>query len=114
MPPELFWDGDPQYFYAYLRAYRLNQTRTEESNAFNVDYQAWLTGMYVHRALAVVIGGAFSKRGSVKQQYPKEPISFSRRKAEDRKKGEEAEEALLVQQYSGFRRFVDAMNKNLR
>ena len=114
MPSDEFWRGNPQYFNSYVEAYRLKKSREDEAEAFNTDYQAWLVGLYVQQALSIVLSGAFGKRGGKRAQYPKEPLSFSKRKSEDREKKQEQENALLQKQYSDFRRFVDAMNQTLR
>lgn len=114
MPSDEFWKGEPHFFYSYIEAYRQNKSRTDEAEAFNTDYQAWLIGLYVQQAVGTLLNSAFGKRGTKKSEYPSEPVSFTRRKKEDIKKKEEMELAQLQREFAGFRRFVDAMNTNLR
>lgn len=47
----------------------------EEERAYRKDHDAWLQGLYFRMALGNVLGNMFSKGGSEKSPYPKEPIS---------------------------------------
>lgn len=111
MPPEDFWDGEPWLFYSYMEAYKKRLEREEDMKSKMVDYQSWLTGLYVNQAVGVVIQNAFSK--GKKSKYIKEPISFThtREKVEQKKKDEEAE---VRRQFEAFRRLTDTMNGGLK
>ena len=107
MPSDEFWNGKPSRFLSYVEAYKLRLGRDEERLAGLIDYQSWLTGLYVHNAVGVVLGNAFSK--GKKAKYVAEPISFTQRKKETRGAKEE-EEKLLKNQYLAFKGLTDAMN----
>lgn len=111
MPSDEFWFGKPSRFQSYIAAYKLRLEREEEIKASLIDYQAWLTGLYVHNAVGVVLGNAFSK--GRKAKYVEEPISFKQR----RQKSIEAEEERvkeLEKQFLAFKRLTDTMNNGLR
>jgi len=78
-----------------------------------IDYQAWLTGLYVNQAVGVVIQNAFGGKGKQKAKYMQEPISFVARKKQKKEKMEEDEEG-LNKLYIGFRQLTDAMNGGLK
>ena len=111
MPPEDFWEGVPSTFFSYLEAYKLRLKREEEINSQLIDYQAWLTGLYVHQAVGVVMQNAFSK--GTKSKYLKEPISFTHTK-EQKQKETKVNEDRLWAQFEGFRRLTDTMNGGLK
>ena len=56
MPSEEFWDGKPSRFWSYVEAYKLRMERTEKMQSSLIDYQSWLTGLYVHNAPASCFG----------------------------------------------------------
>lgn len=68
MTEEQYWDRSPQLAVAYRDAYRLQRKLQNE--------QAWLQGLYVFDAFAVVLANAFSKRGARKQNYLDKPIDI--------------------------------------
>lgn len=111
MPPDLFWDGKPSWFFSYSDAYRLRQEREEEEKSSLLDYQSWLTGLYVHQGVQVALANAFSKKSHAK--YVKEPISFTERKKKDPVTKEQKQKQ-LENQYLQFKMLTDAMNKNKR
>ena len=63
MSPEEYWKGDVWLVKDYREAYRI---RNDENNAL-----AWLNGLYVYEAFAVVMQNAFGK-GKM-ETYPNEP-----------------------------------------
>lgn len=68
MSYEQYWEQSPYLAVAYRRAYRLRREMDNE--------QAWLEGLYVFDAFAVVLSNAFSKRGSRTQNYMEKPIDI--------------------------------------
>lgn len=104
-----FWEDDPILYAVYVEAYLMKLKREEEMRSHMIDYEAWLTGSYVYRAVGVVLGNAFSK--GAKGQYPSEPISITHEKRKKRK--EESENALLAQ-FAGFQQLVNNVNKGKR
>lgn len=111
MPPDEFWYGDPTTFLSYVEAYKIRLQREEEIQSNLIDYQSWLTGLYVQQAVGVVMQNAFSK--GKKSKYLSEPISFThkREKEEQRKQDQESR---LMAQFAGFKRLADAMNGGLK
>lgn len=63
---EDFWHGDYTCLKYYVETYDLNRQRKSE--------EMWLQGLYNYRALSVVIGNVFKKKGSQSEQYPDNPI----------------------------------------
>lgn len=112
MPSDEFWYGPPRRFLSYAEAYRLRLEREEEMQSSIIDYQAWLTGLYVNQAVGVVIQNAFGGKGKQKAKYMQEPISFVARKK--RKKQKQENEDDLNKLYIGFRQLTDAMNGGLK
>ena len=39
------------------------------------DFEAWLTGRYVHEALSAVLSAALSRKGHTPYKYPSQPYS---------------------------------------
>ena len=73
---------------AYRKAYRIKRETENE--------QAWLQGLYVFDAFAVVLANVFSKRGTKKQKYIERPIDIFPL-TEREKKRREAEENAKMQ-----------------
>ncbi len=111
MPTEEFWDGKPSRLLSYIEAYRLKTKRDEEANATNVDYQSWLTGLYVHQGVQVALANSFSKRSKAK--YVKEPISFTQHQ-NNTADSKEKQDTRVNNKYLEFKLLADAMNKNLK
>lgn len=98
MTPVEFWEESPYLAVAYRKAYRLKRKVENE--------QAWLNGLYVYDAFAVVLSTAFSKRNAKKPSYLEKPIDIfpltkEEKKAaelEEQKKMEEAMKAMIREQ----------------
>lgn len=88
MSYEQYWEQSPYLTVAYRKAYRI-QRETENE-------QAWLQGLYVFDAFAVVLANVFSKRGAKKQKYIERPIDIFPL-TEREKKRREAEENAKMQ-----------------
>ena len=61
-----FWYGEPRVFSSYIRKHELE---LDEMN-----YNSWLIGLYVHKAIGVVLGNAFSNKSSIKDTYFEKPL----------------------------------------
>ena len=109
MPSDEFWNGKPSWFLSYIEAYKLRQERKEETDSILIDYQSWLTGLYVHQGVQVALANSFSKKSHAK--YVKEPISFKKRK-ENTSLTEEQQKQKIENEYIQFKMLTDAMNKN--
>lgn len=98
MTPTQYWEESPYLAVAYRKAYRLKRETDNE--------QAWLQGLYVFDAFAVVLSNAFAKSGSRKQKYIERPIDIfplterekKRRENEENAKMQEAMEAMVREQ----------------
>ena len=98
MSYEQYWEQSPYLVVAYRKAYRLRRETENE--------QAWLQGLYVFDAFAVVMANVFDKRGSKRQEYLERPIDIyplterekKRRQAEENAKMQKAMEAMARKQ----------------
>ena len=98
MSYEQYWEQSPYLTVAYRKAYRIKRETENE--------QAWLQGLYVFDAFAVVLANVFSKRGAKKQKYIERPIDIfpltererKRREAEENAKMQAAMEAMAAKQ----------------
>jgi hypothetical protein len=88
MSYEQYWEQSPYLTVAYRKAYRIKRETENE--------QAWLQGLYVFDAFAVVLANVFSKRGTKKQKYIERPIDIFPL-TEREKKRREAEENAKMQ-----------------
>lgn len=88
MSYEQYWEQSPYLTVAYRKAYRIKRETENE--------QAWLQGLYVFDAFAVVLANVFSKRGAKKQKYIERPIDIFPL-TEREKKRREAEENAKMQ-----------------
>ncbi len=98
MSYEQYWEQSPYLVVAYRKAYRLRRETENE--------QAWLQGLYVFDAFAVVMANVFAKCGSKRQEYLERPIDIyplterekKRRQAEENAKMQSAMEAMARKQ----------------
>ena len=96
MTYEQYWEQSPSLAIAYRKAYKLKRELDNE--------QAWLQGMYVLDAFAVVLANAFAKRGSKQQTYLPKPIDIFPL-TEKQKKQREQEE------YEKMQKAMEAMQR---
>lgn len=100
MTYEQFWEQSPYLVIAYRKAYKLKREIANE--------QAWLQGIYIYDAFAVVMKNAFSKSGARKETYFEKPLDImplsedekKRRGQEERAKMQKAMEAIASKQRS--------------
>lgn len=98
MSYEQYWEQSPYLTVAYRKAYRIKRETENE--------QAWLQGLYVFDAFAVVLANVFSKRGTKKQKYIERPIDIfplterekKRREAEENAKMQAVMESMIRKQ----------------
>lgn len=87
MSYEQYWDEPPILAVAYREAFRLKRELDNE--------MAWLQGLYIYDAFAVVLANVFAKRGSRKQNYVEKPIDiFPLTKAEKKRREQEEYEKM--------------------
>ena len=100
MTYDQYWYGDPLMVRAFYKADKLRQERMDE--------EAWLHGVYMVNALNATVGNAFRKQGQSPIEYPKEPISLTRRKEEEKARTEKAKEQEAVWALAWMTSFVRA------
>ena len=66
MTYEQYWFGDPLMATFFYKADRLRRERVNE--------EAWITGIYMMKAIAGTIGNVFLGKGEDPITYPEEPI----------------------------------------
>lgn len=66
MTTEEFWYGEPRVLCSYIKKHELE---LDEMN-----YNAWLIGLYTHKAFGTVLSNAFSKEGSIVNTYFEKPL----------------------------------------
>lgn len=101
MTYEQYWDGDCTLVKYYRRAEELKQRQ--------MNYQAWLNGLYVYKAIGALtpIMHAFAKQGTKAEPYESQPIALTAAELKERRE-EEARRAAMK-----FAAFVEAKNKQL-
>jgi hypothetical protein len=68
MTYDQYWYGDPLMVRAFYAAHQLQEKQR--------NYDAWLHGAYVCRALEATVGNMFRKKGTQAIQYPKQPVGM--------------------------------------
>ena len=66
MTADEFWNSEPRLFSSYIKK---NQLQLDEIN-----YQAWLFGLYEYKAICTALGNAFSDKGSTENTYFEKPL----------------------------------------
>lgn len=89
MTYEQFWDASPYLAIAYREAYKIRR------NAEN--YNAWIAGLYVYDAFAVVLANAFGKRGEKKAEYIERPLDIFPISEREKRVREQAEREKVMQ-----------------
>ncbi len=72
-----FWEGDVCLPRIYMQAYEIQQKRRLQE----MNYSAWLSGVYIMRAYEVVMHNAFAEQGTEPVQYYSKPIELTREQA---------------------------------
>lgn len=103
MTYDQYWHGDPWSLKAYRDAHILTRKRKNED--------MYLNGIYTLKALSVVIGNAFSKRGTPPQKYLDKPLDvFPKTEAEEQAEMEQKQRELIAQ-LSAWKKTFDAAKK---
>ena len=108
MSEKEFWEDDPQLYWAYQTFY----LRKKKDEIEQLNYNAWLSGIYTLSALNQSLSGIFGKKGQKSEIYPKVPINF---KQEEEKKKEYTEQEInkiAVQDFNSWARFRKVGEKN--
>jgi hypothetical protein len=78
-----YWEGDPKLAQYYRRAYQIKQ---EEIN-----YNAWLQGMYMYDAESTALYNALRGKNSPAKEYAKQPYEFNNKQKTEQEKAKEVE-----------------------
>lgn len=91
MTADEYWRGYPRLAREYREAYKLKMQRDNS--------MAWLSGMYVAKAIEATICNAFLGKGKKPNKYPDEPFALTdeERAARQERKIQEFEDRLLTQ-----------------
>lgn len=100
MSDKEFWEDDPQLYWSYQTFY-LKQKKDEIEQ---MNYNAWLSGIYTLSALNQSLSGIFGKKGQSKDIYPKKPIEFNKELEKQVSYSQEEKEALFVQEFNSWAR----------
>lgn len=98
-----FWDEEPEIAVAYRKAYKLRRELDNEN--------AWLQGLYVYDAFAVVLSNAFGKRGSTKHQYLEKPIDIFPLTESEKKRREQEEREKMMNALKAMQKRQQAREK---
>lgn len=112
MPAEEFWDGDSWLVKAYRDAYRIRS----ENEYKEADHRAWLTGVYIQRALAatpLVVNG-FVPKGHHMKDYPNRPMSMEQEERDRKATQKKQEENKQQMAQAMFQAFTEKMNRNIK
>lgn len=103
MSYENYWHGDPWAMRAYKEAYML---RNKQANMMS-----WLQGAYFTNALSVVLGNAFSKKGTPPKQYMAEPMDIFPKTEAEEKAEEERKQKQLIAKLNAWKKVFDESQK---
>ena len=98
-----FWQLNVRTLRPYLLAENIKR---EERNYF-----AWLQGAYVYDAVNVVMANAFSKKGTKKKEYVKEPIRITPLTEEEKAIKAEKERRKIIAMFDAMERDFKAKEK---
>ena len=104
MTYEQYWEGDSWLVKYYRRAYEL---RREEIN-----WQAWLHGMYIYEAIADIspILHPFARKGTRAKKYADKPYEFKKPERKKKAKDKDSEAKAKSDKIKGM--MMAAMNRN--
>ena len=99
MTYEEYWHGDPWSLKAYKIAHNLKRRQQNE--------MLWLQGVYSLNALSVVIGNAFSKKGTPPRKYLETPLDVFPKTDAELKAEQEQQQKKLIAQLSIWKKMFD-------
>lgn len=100
MTYDQYWHGDPWAMKAYKEAFLIRMNRENE--------MLWLQGAYNMNALSVVIGNAFSKKGTPPKKYLAKPLDVFPKTEEEQKAEQERKQRELIAKLSAWKKTFDA------
>ena len=100
MTEKEFWEDDPQLYWSYQTFY----LKQKENEIEQLNYNAWLQGIYTLSALNQSLSGIFGKKGQKKDIYPKKPIDFKEEAKKEIKYSREEKENIYVQEFNSWAR----------
>ncbi len=99
-----FWEGDAALPKFYREAYKIKQEREREQ----INFAAWLNGLYTAKAYSVVLGNAFSKKGAQPLEYFDKPIDLT---PEEKQPSPDEEEQARLRMLVNLDNFVNFYKK---
>ena len=66
MTTEEFWNGEPRVLGSYIK---MHERKLDEMN-----YNSWLIGLYVHKAIGTTLANMFGNKNSIKEKYFEKPL----------------------------------------
>ena len=100
MTYEQYWYGDPLMVRDYYKADKLRRER--------IDEQAWLSGLYIVKALDAVVGNMFRESGQSPAEYPSDPLTVLIKKEKEAEKSEKDKEQEALWAEAWMSSFVQA------
>lgn len=77
MTTEEFWNGEPRVLGSYIKKH--------EKELDEMNYNSWLIGLYVNKAIASTLGNMFGGKNSVKDNYFEKPLEYFNSNYKDNK-----------------------------
>lgn len=103
MTYDQYWHGDPWSLKDYKTAHGL---RMREQNQM-----LWVQGLYSMNALSVVIGNAFSKKGTPPRKYLEKPLDIFPKTETEQKVEMEQKQQELIAKLSIWKKMFDEAKK---
>lgn len=100
MTYDQYWHGDPWSMKAYKDAYNLRNRHENE--------MLYINGIYILNALSVVIGNAFSKKGTPPRKYLEKPLDVFPKTDAEIAAEEEQKQKDLIAKLSAWKTLFDA------
>lgn len=66
MTADEFWYGEPRLLSSYIKKY--------EQELDEINYESWLIGLYVYKAISTALGDAFSSKNNINNKYFDKPL----------------------------------------
>lgn len=89
-----YWYGDPTHLKYYVSAH---EKKNEQKNQ-----ELWLQGLYIYKALNVVINNALAKKGSKPETYLEQPIRITPLTEAEKQANAETERQKIIADLTGW------------
>ena len=102
MTADEYWNAAPALATAYKEAHKLKQRQRNEF--------AWLQGLYIQSAIAVVVAGATGNKGK-KVEYPKKPIDLGLETEAEKQDKIQREREKIIANLTAWKKMWDKAQK---